>query len=83
MTLFFGIKRDKPSFRPGHNFFKIQIDKFSSGIWVFNNYKQAGIISKKTNIGSNIRYNVVNKKKKKKRTKNRTLRNTSSYKFLC
>ena len=30
---FLGIKRDKPSFRPGHIFLKIQIEKFSSGIW--------------------------------------------------
>ena len=29
---FLGIKRDKPSFCPGHNFFKIQIEKFISGI---------------------------------------------------
>ena len=43
-------------------FFKIQIEKFNSSIWIFNHYKQAGFISKKTNVGSIICYNVVNKK---------------------
>ena len=41
---FLGIKTNKPSFCPSHNFSKIQIEKFSSGIWVFNYYTQAGII---------------------------------------
>ena len=62
---FLGIKRNKPSVCLGHNFFKIQIEKYSSGIWILNNYKQAGVISKKTNIGPNIWYNVVIKLEEK------------------
>ena len=64
---FLGIKKKTSQVFAQVLIVKIQIEKFSSDIWIFNNYKLVGIISKKTNIGPNIcyNYNVVNKKKKK------------------
>ena len=78
---FLGIKRNKPSFCPSHNFFKIQIKKFSA-VSGFSTIINKLVSSAKRGIFDLISVTMsLIKSRKRNGTKDKTLRNTSSYNF--